>query len=219
MVVEQQLDYPDNKYEGNLGVDDKEPELKWAIPGHSAVPELFNWIGRKTTEDLQKIREYLDTIESIRKLAPLSELMPIAGKEPSIIYVDGFNKAFGFRDNEPNEVGGKVTLVRTEPEVRLQWSMPNPSTSTKPEINVDIDISGIGDDIGTEIISTTKILTVPDQPNEMQETIFDLGDVSEGEKDSYGFDTVRGKDISIFINRSPDTEANGLWNLHSIEVA
>lgn len=217
-LIEQQLDYPDNQYEGNLGVDDKEPELKWAVPGHSAVPELFNWLGRKTTEDIQAIRDYLDTLESVRKLTPLSELMPIANKEPNIMYVNGFNKAFGFRANEPNEVGGKVSLLRTEPKVYLRWSMPEPSTSTEPEISVDIDISGVGDDIGDEIISTTKVLTVPDQPNEMEETVFDLGDVSEGEEDSYGYDTVRGKDISIFISRSPDTEANGLWNLHSVEV-
>jgi len=217
-VVEQQLNYPDDNYEGGLGVDEKEPELKWAVAGHSAVPELFNWLGRKTTEDIQKIREYLAQIESIRRLGPLSELISIAGKEADIIYVDGYKIAYSFSDMEDNEVAGEVNLVRTEPEVHLLWSMPEVSTSTNPTISIDIDIAGEGDNIGEEIISTTNDLPVPTQPDTIQRTVFDLGDVSEDTEDGYGFDTVRGKDIAIYVSRSPTGVDQGYWNLHSIEV-
>lgn len=217
-LVEQQLDYPDNKYEGNLGVDDKIPELKWAVPGHSAVPELFNWLGRKTTEDLQKVRSYLDEIESVRKLAPLTELMPVSNKEPDIIYINGFKEAFSFNDYDQTEVGGLVNLVRTEPKIVLRWSMQNVSSSTNPLITVDVDIAGEGDEVGKETISTTQELTVPNQSNTIQESVFDLGDVSEGELDENGWDKVRGNGIQLFVSRDPDGDDVGAWHLHSIEV-
>lgn len=218
-VVEQQLDYPDGNYEGGLTVDDKEPELKWAVAGRSAVPELFNWLGRKTTEDIQKVRDYLSEFESIRKLTPMGELVPIAGKEPDIIYTNNYRMTYAFSDSEENEVGGTVNLIRTEPKIVINWSMPVVSTSTEPEISINIDIAGEGDVVGNEIISSTKTLSVPNQPDSLRTAVFDLGDVSEGDEDEDGWDDVRGKGISIYVSRSPDSSANGLWHMHSIEVA
>lgn len=217
-LVDQELDYPDNKYEGNLGVDDKEPELKWAVPGHSAVPELFNWLGRKTTEDLQRIRGYLDEIESVRKLTPLTELMPVSNYEPDIIYINGFKEVFSFSDYEKKEVGGVVNLVRTEPQIVLRWSSPNVETATSPSIEVEVDITGKGDEPGQETISTTQELTVPTRSDVIQESVFDLGDVSKGDENDDGWDDVRGNGIQIFVSRDPLDDANGEWHLHSVEV-
>lgn len=218
-LVKQQLDYPDNNYEGGLGVDEKEPELKWAVAGRSAVPELFNWLGRKTTEDVQKIIEYLSKYESIRKLTPMGELVPIAGKEPDIIYTNNYRMTYAFSDSKENEVGGTVNLIRTEPKIAIKWSMPEVNTSTGPEISINIDIAGENDVVGNEIISSTKTLSVPNQPNSLKTAIFDLGDVSEGDGDKDGWDDIRGKGISIYVSRSPGSSANGLWHMHSIEVA
>ena len=217
-IVTQQLDYPDDKYEGGLGVDDKPPELKWAYAGKSASPELFNWFGRKTTEDLERIREYLGKYESIRKLTPLSELTQIAGKEADIIYIDNHQEVYSFPDDKDVEVGGSTNVLHTEPSVALIWSMPEVSGDiTDPVIDISVDVSGKGDEVGTDTIAQTVTIDVPTSSDTLYETILNLGDISEGEDDD-GWDRVRGKGIMIFVGRSPGNTAMGSWHLHSVEV-
>lgn len=217
-IVTQQLDYPDDKYEGGLGVDDKPPELKWAYPGRSASPELFNWLGRKVTEDLETIREYLGKYESTRKLTPLSELTQIAGKEADIIYIDNYKVAYSYPDDRNVEVGGSTNILYTEPSIALIWSMPDVSGDvTEPIISVGVDIAGEGDEIGTDTIAQTVTLDVPTASDTLYETTFDLGDISEGEDDD-GWDQVRGKGVTIFVERDPGNSAVGSWCLHSVEV-
>jgi len=217
-LINQGLDFPDGNYEGGLTVDDKEPELKWAVAGRSAVPELFNWVSRKATEDIQRIIEFLDKYESIRKLTPLAELTQIAGREAHIIYVNDYQPVLGFLPDTITQVSGSVNLVKTEPEIALQWSMPDVENATEPTIQVDVDITGEGEEPGQSTISVSQELTVPNANNQVQETIFDLGDVSQEDGDDSGWDDVRGKELSVFVKRDPGDSEIGTWNLHSVEV-
>jgi len=202
-----------------LGVDDKPPELKWAYPGRSASPELFNWIGRKTTEDLDKIIDYLSLYESTRKLTPLAELNQIAGKEADIIYLDNHKKVYSFPDSRDVEVGGSTNVLYTEPTIALLWSMPDVSGDvTDPVINIDVDIAGEGDGIGEDTIAQTITLDTPNSSDTIYATLFSLGDISEGDNNDSGWDDVRGKGISVFVERSPGGSAVGNWHLHSVEV-
>lgn len=214
----QELDYPDNNYKGGVGVDEKKPELMWAVPGRSAVPELFNWIGRKTTEDLDRIREYLDKFESIQKLAPMSELTQIAGKEADIVYVGNFQPVYQFVDDRLTEVGGTASVVKTEPEIVLRWSSNNVVDGTDPIITLHVDVTGEGEQVGEETISTTHTLFLPDSAGEVQESTFGIGELSQGDTNQDGWDDVRGQTMNIFVQRDPDSEAIGAWNLHSVEV-
>lgn len=217
-VIGQQLDFPDGNYDGGLTVEDKPPEVKWAIAGRSAVPELFNWVARKTTEDLQTIREYLSEYESVRKLTPLAELTQIAGKEADIIYVHEWQPVYSYDAVSQTEVGGSVDLIRTEPKIVVEWSCPDVVNATNPIIHVDVDISGIGQEPGGATISTSQELSIPTNNNEIQESVFDLGDVSEGDSNGDGWDDVRGKELTVFVSRDPDDTQVGRWQLHSVEV-
>jgi len=73
--------------------------------------------------------------------------------------------------------------------------------------------------VGTEIISTSNSFEVQNENDRVQRSVFDLGDISEGDSEGDGWDDVRGKAISMYIKRSPDETSAGRWNLHAVEVA
>lgn len=217
-VVEQELDYPDNNYEGGLGVDEKEPELKWAIPGHAAVPELFNWLGRKATEDIQRIRDFLAEYESVRRLSPMAGLNQVSSKEADIVYVNNHQPAFSFSSNREVTVSGSAQVLRTTVNIVLYWSMPNvETTDTNPTIDLDVDIVGVGKEAGDDTMSASQDLSVPDQDNVIQRNTFTFG-VGIGDIDEDGWDDILGQEIDFFINREPKDAGSGRWQLHAVEV-
>src|SRR6056297_468883 len=213
-IITQEYSYPDNNYEGNLGVDDKTPATKWAYPNRAAVPELFNWVGRKSYEDIERIANWLTRYGATQRLEPITGLFPISGEEPPQVLVDNYLVAFDMVDNYDTEVRGNANIIRTEPALVLHWSMPDVDTSDDPKLYVDVDITGNQEAVGTSITSTSATLSVPNNSDRRQETVINLGDVSEGDSDSDDWDDVLGKTMSFFVRREPDTDTNGSLHLH-----
>jgi len=217
-LIEQELDYPDGNYEGGLTVDDKEPELKWAVAGRSAVPELFNWVSRKATEDIQRVIDYLDKFESARKLTPLSELVPVAGQEPDIIYVKDYSPVFSFNALSTQTIWGSMQIKRPSLDVKVYWSMPDvENAENKPTIDLDLDVTGVGDTPGTEIDSSSQELSIPSQDNKVQRSTFSFS-LGIGDIDEDGWDDVRGKQVNLFLRRAPESYEDTRLQIHSVEV-
>lgn len=217
-VLDRDYSYPDNKYKNDLGVDDKTPSYFWAIPGHKGVAELFNWVARKIHEDLTKIVDWESTYGGRITLHPMDGLIPTSQREPDLVNIGGYLDAFQFGSNQVGEVKGSATLIRTEPSIILHWSMPDVDNNTDTNLEVDIDILGVGDQPGESIISSSVALTVPNSPDQKQETEIDLGDLSEGDEDDDGWDDVMGKQMEIFVKRDPDDAEIGAVHLHEVEV-
>ena len=217
-LIEQELDYPDGNYEGGLTVDDKEPELKWAVAGRSAVPELFNWVSRKATEDIDKIIEYLDKFGSPRKLTPLSELIPVAGQEPDIIYVRDYSPVFSFSPLFTQVVAGSTQVRRPMVDVDVFWSMSDvENAENAPTIDLDLDVTGAGDEPGTEIDSSSQELSIPSNNDQVQKATFTFS-LGIGDFNEDGWDDVRGKQLNLFLRRAPESYEDTRLQIHSVEV-
>jgi len=217
-IIDQELDYPDNNYEGGLGVDEKEPELKWAVAGHSAVPELFNWVSRKATEDIREIIDYIDKFESKRKLVPLSELRPVAGEEPDIIYVRDYSPAFSFSPLSTQSVMGSTQIKDPTVDVSVFWSMSDvENVDSEPTIDLDMDVTGEYDTPGDSIDSSSKQLDIPSQNHEIQEARFTFS-LGIGDFNEDGWDDVRGRQMNLFLRRAPEDYESGRLQIHSVEV-
>ena len=217
-IIDQELDYPDNNYEGGLGVDEKEPELKWAVAGHSAVPELFNWVSRKATEDIREIIDYIDKFESKRKLVPLSELRPVAGEEPDIIYVRDYSPVFSFSPLFTQVVAGSTQVRRPMVDVDVFWSMSDvENAENAPTIDLDLDVTGAGDEPGTEIDSSSQELSIPSNNDQVQKATFTFS-LGIGDFNEDGWDDVRGKQLNLFLRRAPESYEDTRLQIHSVEV-
>ena len=218
-LIEQELDYPDGNYEGGLTVDEKEPELKWAVAGRSAVPELFNWVSRKATEDIQRVIEYLSEYESVRKLTPLSELVPVAGQEPDIIYVKEYAPVFSFSSLSTNVISGSTQVKRPFVTTSVYWSMPDvDSAENNPTIDLDLDVTRAGDKPGMNIDSSSQELSIPSEDNKIQRTDFDFS-LGIGDVDEDGWDDIRGAQLEIFLRRAPESYESTRLQVHTVEVS
>lgn len=214
-VIDQEYTYPDDQYEGELGVDDKVPDLKWAVPSHKAVAELFNWVARKSYEDITRLVNWISNFGATQSQQPFEGLFPINGKEPSTVLVNDYITAFDLVDNRATELRGEAKVLRTSPSLMLQWSVPDVTIAEPAELSIDVDVFGKSETGGNSVISTTASLDVPNNNNIEQETEVALS-LSTEDTSSDGWADVLGKHMVFYISRDPT--ASGDIHLHSVEV-